>query len=102
VAQVDLSLAIFGVGGGAGAKALLEANDGDTYGCRFLLGGIVMALHVLPHHERWGKPLNWLIRSDSDGTMVPSPPWRRFLSRWWSLRRGTMESRLAAALNEGF
>jgi hypothetical protein len=70
VAQVDLFLAIFGAAGASRVKSLLEANDGDTYVRRFLLGDIVMALLVLPHHERQGKPMNWLIGSDSNGTMV--------------------------------
>jgi hypothetical protein len=81
VAQVSLFPAVFGAGGGAGAKALLEADDGDACGCRFLLGGIVMALPMLPHLERWGKPLIPLAGSDSSGTTVSSPPWSRCLGR---------------------
>jgi hypothetical protein len=102
VAQVGLFPAIFGANGGVGAKALLEADDGDDCGCLFLLGGIVMALPLLPHHQRRGKPLIRLAESGSGGTTVSSPSWRRCLGRWWNPRRGMMESRLAAALSEGF
>jgi hypothetical protein len=61
------------------AKALLFADDGDAYGRRLLLGGVVMALPVLPHVERRGKPLIWLAGSDSGDTAVSSPSWRRCL-----------------------
>jgi hypothetical protein len=44
-----------GVNGRAGAKSLREADDGDARGCRHLLGGIVMALTVLPHLKHRGK-----------------------------------------------
>jgi hypothetical protein len=44
-----------GVNGRAGAKSLHEADDGDARGRRHLLGGIVMALTVLPHLEHRGK-----------------------------------------------
>ena len=37
-------------------KLLLEADDDDAYGCRLLLGGVVMALPMLSHLERRGKP----------------------------------------------
>jgi hypothetical protein len=40
-----------GVDGRAGAKSLREADDGDARGRRHLLGGVVMALSVLPHLE---------------------------------------------------
>jgi hypothetical protein len=102
VPQVVLLPAVFGASRGVGVKALLEADDGDACGHRFLLGGIVMALHVLPHHERRGKPLIRLAGLDSGDITVSSPPWRRCLGRWWSPRRGAMESRLAAALSESF
>jgi hypothetical protein len=61
-----------------------------------------MALLLLPHHQHRGKPLIRLAGSGSGGTTVSSPSWRRCLGRWWSPRRGTMESRLADALSEGF
>jgi hypothetical protein len=102
VAQVRFFPAILGANGGAGAKALLEAGDGDACGRRSLLGGIVMALPLLLHHQRRGKPLIRLARSGSGSTTVSSPPWRHCLGHWWSPRRGTMKSRLAAALSEGF
>jgi hypothetical protein len=102
VAKVGLYRRVFGAGGCSRAKALLEADDGNACGCRFLLGGIVMALPVLPHLERRGKPLIRLARSDNSGTTVSSSPWRRCLGRWWSPRRGTMECIFAAALSEGF
>jgi hypothetical protein len=60
-------------------KALLFADDGDAYGCCLLLGGVIMALLVLPHIERRGKPLIWLAGLDSGGTAVSYPPWRRCL-----------------------
>jgi hypothetical protein len=93
---------IFGANGGAGAKALLEASNGDARGRRFLLGGIVMVLSVLPHHQHGGKPLIRLAGLDSGGNTMLSPPWRRCLGCWWSPRRGMMESKLVAALSEGF
>jgi hypothetical protein len=73
VAQVDL-LAVSGAGGGAGAKALLEANVGDACRRRFLLGGIIMALPVLPHYESLGKLLIRLAGLDSGDFMASSPP----------------------------
>jgi hypothetical protein len=45
-----------GVDGRARAKSLREANDGDTRGRRHLLGGIIMALTVIPRLEHQGKP----------------------------------------------
>jgi hypothetical protein len=45
-----------GVDGRAGAKSLHEADDGDARGRRNLLGGVVMALTVLPRLEHRGKP----------------------------------------------
>jgi hypothetical protein len=56
VAQVGLFPAIFGANGGAGAKALLEADVGDACGRRFLLGGIVMALPCYPTTSAGGNP----------------------------------------------
>jgi hypothetical protein len=45
-----------GVDGRAGANSLHEADDGDARGRRHLLGGVVMALTVLPRLEHRGKP----------------------------------------------
>jgi hypothetical protein len=45
-----------GVVGRAGAKSLREADDGDARRRCHLLGGVIMALTVLPRLEHWGKP----------------------------------------------
>jgi hypothetical protein len=37
-------------------KALREPDDGDARERRHLLGGVVMALLVLPYHEHREKP----------------------------------------------
>jgi hypothetical protein len=37
-------------------KSLGEADDGDARGHRHLLGGVALALLVLPCLEQWGKP----------------------------------------------
>jgi hypothetical protein len=37
-------------------KSLREADDGDARGRRHLLGGVVMALLVLPRLDHRGKP----------------------------------------------
>jgi hypothetical protein len=37
-------------------KSLCEANDNDARVCRHLLGGIFMALFVLPRLEHQGIP----------------------------------------------
>jgi hypothetical protein len=54
--QGSFFLADFGAGERARAKALLEADDSDACRRRYLLGGVVMALFVLPHLQRLGKP----------------------------------------------
>jgi hypothetical protein len=41
-----------------------------------------MALPLLPHHQRRGKPLIRLAGSGSGGTTVPSPSGRHCLGRW--------------------
>lgn len=101
VAQVCPFPADFGADGCAGAKALLEADDGDAYGRRLLLGGVVMALPMLSRLERQGKPQIWLAGSDSGGTTVSCPPWRRCLGCSRFPRSGKMESRLTAAVSMG-
>jgi hypothetical protein len=45
-----------GVNGRARAKAQRDADDGDAGGSRYLLGGVVLALLVLPRLEHQGKP----------------------------------------------
>jgi hypothetical protein len=47
---------VLGIDGKAGAKSLLHANNGDAYGCRNLLEGVVIALPELPRLEHQGKP----------------------------------------------
>jgi hypothetical protein len=44
-----------GVDGKAEAKSLREADDGDARGQSHLLGGIIMALTLLPRLEHRGK-----------------------------------------------
>jgi hypothetical protein len=45
-----------GVTGKAGAKSLREDDDGDAHGRRHLLGGIAVALTMLPCLEHRGEP----------------------------------------------
>jgi hypothetical protein len=61
----------FGAGGWAEAKARLEVDNNDAYGCLHLLGGIVMALSF-PYLERRGKPHIRLAGSDIGGAKVSS------------------------------
>jgi hypothetical protein len=62
-----------GVDGRVGAKSLREADDGNARGRHHLLGGVVMALTVLPRLEHWGNPRSSLrIGRRRRGCVVPS------------------------------
>jgi hypothetical protein len=54
--QGSFFLEDFGAGDQDRAKALLEADDSDACGRRYLVGGIVMVLFVLPTSSTGENP----------------------------------------------
>jgi hypothetical protein len=72
------------VNGRAEEKSLREADDGDARWRSHLLGGVVMALTVLPASST-GETLDPAFGSGGVSVATSFPPWRHRLGGSWSL-----------------
>jgi hypothetical protein len=64
-------------------KARRDADDGDARERRHLLGGVVLALLVLPRLEHGGKTLEPVLGWGDNGAAASFSPWGRRLGGSW-------------------